>query len=162
MVPLVGTVVFVFFEQGDPQHPRYFGVLMGKTAPMSNDQVNPSGTSSSMDAGFPNANVASNAANICQVAKELGADPCQVEAVSMVESSGGSGINKDGSPVIRYESHKFYSNTTADVRRGINDPLISQPSSDRGIKQGGNQSEMYRKLNIAMQHDPKAAVRACS
>lgn len=120
-VPLRGSVVFCFFEQGDPMQIRYFGVMMGKTAKVNQQSSNPSGTggSSGKKEGSPKVGSGGNATpmkapenvqNLCDAAKDLKADPCTVYAISQIESGGGSGLVKtpDGKvePLMVYERHK--------------------------------------------------------
>ena len=175
-VPLVGTVVFCFFERGDPMHPRYFGVLMGKTAPQNNDKINPGGNSDGMSATVPsdpanpdspavtNPNVVSSAANICQAAEELGVgdDPCKVQAVAMVESGGRSGFNKDNTAMIAYEPHVFKRNVSSSTAASVNDAKICNSYTKRGSTAYSGQADGYARLEKAMQIDKDAAIKACS
>lgn len=82
----------------------YFGVQMGMTAGGAGGGGSGDGGGSSDD-GPINTDNQSNVKGICELAKKRGYDPCVLQAVSVVESGGRSGLLSDGKPVIRFESH---------------------------------------------------------
>ena len=175
-VPLCGTIVYCFFERGDPLHPCYFGVLMGKTAPQSNAQTNIPGTNAGMDPGVPGAPIVSNAKNICDLAKERGIDPCMAQALSQAESGGTSGVIDDGqgnnTPIVKYEAHRMYNGLVAAGRKAEaeqlyrSNPRLCAPypqSQNKGIVSGGrDQSGTRALIEQAKAIDPKIAVEGTS
>ena len=160
-VPLPGTVVYCFFERGDPMHPRYFGTLMGKTPQQTNAKTNPIGTNTDIGAGnsdTPNKNAVSNAKNMCDAAKELGVDPCKVKAISDVES-GGSGFGVDGRPKIRFEQHYFAKRIGPAATAQLNDPSIAGFTKNaQGHSPGGSWSTFDKAAAI----NRNAAIESCS
>lgn len=83
----------------------------------------------------------------------IGCDLPALKAVIAVEAAG-SGFNADGRPKILFERHIF--SRLTDGKHDATAPSVSNP------KYGGYNEDSYRKLYIATQLDPAAAVQSCS
>lgn len=98
------------------------------------------------------------AAQVDQVAANLGVDANVLRAVVQVESAG-AGFGSDGRPLILFEPYWFHALTGG--RFDASHPNISKAQS-RAADYGRTQAERWTKLEIAYELDPGAALGATS
>jgi hypothetical protein len=95
--------------------------------------------------------------DIIEAAVNIGVEPAAIQAVSLVEAPLG-GFLTDGKPTVLYEAHIFSKYT--EHRYDILYPIISSRTWNKSLYNRGGSS--YDKLEIAMQLDETAALKACS
>lgn len=99
-------------------------------------------------------------------AKEIGCEIAAIKAVDEVESYG-EGFNKDGSPVILFEGHKFHKYTNGKYSDNPEYKDISYPSWTRKWYTSGKTKEIrqageYDRLKRAQELDKEAAIKSTS